>query len=172
MRLRFIAILTTLGTLTTPGCSERSSIRLAGPLELGARESVIIPPAPVDAPGPTHEFCLVPVGHDLVARNGFLYDTAGHQVELHVVMIALGGRRDSLWREPSYLRIAGEPPESWPRVRGGPPSYSWLTPKELCAWAHLPPPPRGRYAQFSVRASRPLRVREVRWWSGQRIIGL
>jgi hypothetical protein len=38
----------------------------------------------------------------------------------------------------------------------------------ICIWAHEPHEPRRVYDAIEIRTDRPLAIREVRWWSGQR----
>ena len=146
----------------------------AGDATLGTTPFVLTPRVPLRAPGPTHELCLAPADTGVHPAEGAeALELPGRQrVRVRLMLIAPGGARDSLYRRLPFNWVVTvgadgrrdsvpEPPQ--------PPSVAEFRPGELCFWTHdYGQTPAPEFASVELTADRPLRIREVRWWSGRR----
>lgn len=93
---------------------------------------------------------------------------------MRLTLVAPGGARDSLYRRLPYNWVVTVAPggrrDSVPQPPQ-PPSVDEFRPGELCVWAHdYGQTPAPEFARVELTADRPLRIREVRWWSGRRTV--
>lgn len=152
---------------------DRASI-WAGDATLGAAPFVVTPATPLRAPGPTHELCLVPADSGVHPAGGgeALALAGGRPVRVRLMLIAPSGARDSLYRRLPYNWVvtvgADGRRDSVPQPPQ-PPSVDEFRPGELCFWTHdYGQASSPEFARVELTADHPLRIREVRWWSGQR----
>jgi hypothetical protein len=165
---------------------ERKDLVWRGDTTIAAEGIVVAVRPPLRAPGPTHEVCLLPKDDRLTGEWDSLYIPGESGIHPNIHLVRLDGLRDRLGFDadtqlgvvapsgmivyPDTMVVASESERRVFVSPAMPPSVSTEGDEGLiCIWGYKPHEPRRVYRAIEIRADRPLAIREVRWWSGQRM---
>ncbi|WP_284349081.1 hypothetical protein [Roseisolibacter agri] len=150
-------------------CEQPRSV-WSGDVTLTTQPTTLTLQESIRAPGPTHDLCFVPAVEGVRADWDSLVLPAGRGTRVEAVLITPAGQRDTLRHPPSPMIHRDSTGRVTDTVWARPTRPSaWMIAGLPCVWAHADTARGRRYVAIELRADRPLSIRGLHWWSGQRI---
>ena len=168
-------------TLSLPlalAACERGRVISSGPIDLGSTPVRVSMKHTGQSTGPTRQVCLTMTATDADSIQGAaraLVRPPGYKTPIHVRLITERGSVDTLGGETGAADTRFDPNTLcvWDHGLSGPTSSPRDTLVEgaraIRAGERTGPPRTETYIAMDIWSDRPVRVEQVRWWSGQRV---
>lgn len=161
-------------TLALTAC-ERGQVMYSAPIDLGATAVRISMDRTGVSAGPARQVCLTMAPNDADSLERVWDHTTPRRLPVHAVLITSEGTSDTLGAGSGVSLLRREPGTIclWDRGLSGAMSAPHETvvdgARAIRAGQRTGPPRTAMYSAILLWSDRPLRVSEVRWWSGEHV---